>query len=232
MTRQPGGFSPLTAKLYELDYPRSLGVYSTYEEVQAVVDTLADHEFPVQRTMIVGTDLKLVERVTGRRTWGRTLGSGALSGMWLGMFLGLMFMLLTDQGPLIILTNAVMGALFFMVWSAAGYAASRGRRDFTSMTATIPMQYELMVEHSDVARARDILIAAGAIAPDPSPVSPSRPSSPNRPSYGLPSAPRSPGSPSETASGASAHRPSYGLPTQDRSSGSTRTASPHDSSER
>lgn len=186
MTQRPDGFSPLTAKLYQLEYPRSLGVYSTYDEVQAVVDTLADHEFPVQRTMIVGTDLKLVERVTGRRTWGRTLVSGALSGMWLGMFVGLMFMLLTNQGPLIILTNALMGALFFMVWAAAGYAASRGQRDFTSMTATIPMQYELMVEHTDVAQARSILIATGAIAQQPAPMPPSRPTAPGRPSYGLP----------------------------------------------
>src|SRR5699024_7444844 len=29
---------PLTARLYDLEYPRSLGVYNTYQEVQSVVD--------------------------------------------------------------------------------------------------------------------------------------------------------------------------------------------------
>ena len=72
--QSPSASSPLTARLYDLEYPRSLGVYSTYQEVQSVVDTLADHEFPVQSTLIVGTDLKLMERVTGRRTWPKVIG--------------------------------------------------------------------------------------------------------------------------------------------------------------
>src|SRR5690606_764332 len=35
--QSPSASSPLTARLYDLEYPRSLGVYSTYQEVQSVV---------------------------------------------------------------------------------------------------------------------------------------------------------------------------------------------------
>ena len=82
--QSPQSASPLTARLYHLEYPRSLGVYNTYQEVQSVVDTLADNHFPVQSTLIVGTDLKLMERVTGRRTWPSVIGQGVLSGLWMG----------------------------------------------------------------------------------------------------------------------------------------------------
>ena len=48
-----------------LDFPQSLGVYDDYAQAQRVVDYLADHEFPVQYVMIVGTELKQLERITG-----------------------------------------------------------------------------------------------------------------------------------------------------------------------
>ena len=171
--------SPLTARLYDLEYPRSLGVYSTYQEVQSVVDTLADREFPVQSTLIVGTDLKLMERVTGRRTWPKVIGQGVLSGLWMGLFLGLLFMLITPGDLMIVISSVLMGIVFFTVWSVIGYAMTGGKRDFTSMTATIPMQYELLVEHKHAQQARQILAETGAApahAPTPAtgpvPVSP------------------------------------------------------------
>ena len=161
--------SPLTARMYDLEYPRSLGVYSTYQEVQSVVDTLADHEFPVQSTLIVGTDLKLMERVTGRKTWPKVISQGALSGLWMGLFLGLLLWLLNPGDMLIVLPAVIMGMVFFTVWQVIGYAMSGGQRDFTSMTSTIPMQYELLVEHKHAAQARQILAESGAA---PAPVAP------------------------------------------------------------
>ncbi|OFT44516.1 hypothetical protein HMPREF3159_15650 [Brachybacterium sp. HMSC06H03] len=168
--QSPSASSPLTARLYDLEYPRSLGVYSTYQEVQSVVDTLADHEFPVQSTLIVGTDLKLMERVTGRRTWPKVIGQGILSGLWMGLFLGLLFMLITPGDLMIVLSSVLMGIVFFTVWSVIGYAMTGGKRDFTSMTSTIPMQYELLVEHRHADQARRILAESGAgpaVAPSP-----------------------------------------------------------------
>ncbi|WP_341856234.1 general stress protein [Brachybacterium sp. GPGPB12] len=171
--QSPSASSPLTARLYDLEYPRSLGVYSTYQEVQSVVDTLADHEFPVQSTLIVGTDLKLMERVTGRRTWPKVIGQGILSGLWMGLFLGSLFMLITPGDLMIVLSSVLMGIVFFTVWSVIGYAMTGGKRDFTSMTSTIPMQYEPLVEHKHADQARRILAESGAgpaVAPSPRPL--------------------------------------------------------------
>src|SRR5688500_6422816 len=77
----------------KLQFPQSLGVYDDYADAQRAVDHLSDHEFPVENCMIVGTDLKPVERVTGRLTSGRVALGGALSGAWLGLFVGLVFAL-------------------------------------------------------------------------------------------------------------------------------------------
>ena len=71
MSTQPNALSRSRAGL-NLEYPMSLGRYEKYEEAQKAVDYLSDHEFPVQNVLIVGTDLKQVERITGRvlvRMW-------------------------------------------------------------------------------------------------------------------------------------------------------------------
>ncbi|WP_232820176.1 general stress protein [Brachybacterium sp. YJGR34] len=202
----PQNASPLTARLYDLEYPRSLGVYSTYQEVQSVVDTLADRQFPVQSTLIVGTDLKLMERVTGRRTWPRVISQGVLSGLWMGLFFGLLLLLITPGNLMIVLTSILMGIVFFTVWSVMGYAMTGGKRDFTSMTATIPMQYELLVEHKHADQARRILAETGAVPARPVPAAPAPgypQSAPGQPSpgqhahgqYGAPASPVQPGQP-------------------------------------
>ena len=159
--------SPLNSQLFRLEYPRSLGTYATYAEVQAVVDTLADKQFPVQHTLIVGTDLKLMERVTGRQTWGRVILGGILSGAWMGLFIGILFALFAPQPQVTVISSVLIGIVFFTIWSVIGYAASGGKRDFTSMTSTIPMQYELLVEHRHADEARRLLVEEGAAQPFP-----------------------------------------------------------------
>ncbi len=167
MSRPRTTDSPLDNQLFRLRFPRSLGTYASYADVQAVVDALADEDFAVENTMIVGTDLRLVERVTGRRSWGRVIGGGILSGAWMGLFIGLLFSMLSEQALTTLVSSVVLGIVFFTVWAAIGYALSGGRRDFTSTTATIPMQYELLVEHSVAEEARRLLAAAGPSLPRP-----------------------------------------------------------------
>ena len=141
-----------------LEFPMSLGVYEKYEEAQAAVDYLSDREFPVQNVMIVGTDLKQVERVTGRLTTGRVALGGLLSGVWLGLFVGLIFSLFGRGNALgIILSTALFGALFGLVWALVGYAATRGRRDFTSVSQVVATRYEVLVEHKLAQQGRDLL---------------------------------------------------------------------------
>ncbi|QKE83969.1 general stress protein [Arthrobacter sp. NEB 688] len=157
MSTQP--MRPGLRAALSLEYPMSLGVHDTYEEAQKAVDYLSDHEFPVQDVMIVGTDLKQIERVTGRLTQGRVIGAGALSGMWLGLFVGTIFAVFDPNGLnfVNILGTVVFGAVFGMIWAWFGYRLTRGQRDFTSVSQVVAAKYEVLVEHRHVTRGRELL---------------------------------------------------------------------------
>jgi RsiW-degrading membrane proteinase PrsW (M82 family) len=141
-----------------LDFPQSLGVYDDYAAAQKAVDFLADKEFPVENCLIVGTDLKQMERITGRLSSGRVALGGLLSGAWLGVFVGLIFSLFGEEDPLaMILATALFGALFGVIWAMVGYAATRGRRDFSSVSMIVATRYEVLVEHKHAVRGRELL---------------------------------------------------------------------------
>ena len=141
-----------------LDYPMSLGTFDKYADAQKAVDYLSDHEFAVQNCMIVGTDLKQVERVTGRLTRGRVVGAGALSGMWMGLFVGLIFAMFDQNSTTAtVLVTVAFGAAFGVVWALIGYAATKGRRDFTSVSQVVATRYEVLVEHKFAEQARALL---------------------------------------------------------------------------
>lgn len=161
MTTPAGAQRPLPGPTLDLDYPRSLGVFERYDEAQAAVDYLSDQEFPVDQVLIVGTDLKQIERVTGRLTTGRVALMGALSGVWLGLFVGLIFALFATPGDALmtVLWTVVFGAVFGLVWGLIGYAFTRGRRDFTSVSQVVATRYEVLTEHKVAEQARDLLDA-------------------------------------------------------------------------
>ena len=151
-----------------LDFPQSLGVYDRYEEAQKAVDFLSDNEFPVENCMIVGTDLKQVERVTGRLTTGRVALGGLLSGIWMGLFVGLIFSFFGTGNALgIILSTVAFGALFGIIWALVGYAATRGQRDFSSVSRIVATRYEVLVEHKLLLQAQELLAQLPGGRPDP-----------------------------------------------------------------
>ncbi|HEV7173430.1 general stress protein [Pedococcus sp.] len=159
MSTQPSGLSRSRAVL-SLEYPMSLGRYDTYEKAQKAVDYLSDHEFPVQNVLIVGTDLKQLERVTGRLTRARVAVGGLVSGAWLGLFVGMIFALLDTSSAAgfggVIVTVA-FGSVFGLIWALIGYAITGGNRDFTSVTQVVATQYEVLVEHRFAQKARELL---------------------------------------------------------------------------
>ena len=150
------------------EFPPSLAVYDDYAAAQKAVDFLSDKEFPVQNCMIVGTDLKRVERITGRLTTGRVALGGLISGVWLGLFVGLVFALFTDEKVLgVVLSTVVIGALFGVIWALVGYALTRGQRDFSSVTSVVATKYEVLVEHKVAAQARELLAGLPGALPNP-----------------------------------------------------------------
>ncbi len=159
MSTQPNAMARSRAVL-SLEYPMSLGRYDTYAKAQKAVDYLSDHEFPVENVLIVGTDLKQLERVTGRLTRQRVAIGGVVSGAWLGLFVGLIFSLLDTAGGAGlagILLTVGFGAVFGLVWALIGYALTGGNRDFTSVMQVVATQYEVLVEHKFAARAREMI---------------------------------------------------------------------------
>ena len=146
--------------LFKLEYPQSVGIYGTYEDAQRAVDHLADNKFPVANLAIVGTDLKLMERVTGRRSWGSVLSQGVMSGISTGLMVGLFILILSPSNNFFVqlLLALAIGITIGVVFAALGYAMSRGRRDFTSVSQTVANKYEILCEHKVAPQARDLLV--------------------------------------------------------------------------
>ncbi|MFC6714116.1 general stress protein [Branchiibius cervicis] len=146
-----------------LEYPMSLATYATYPEAQKAVDLLSDKQFPVENCLIVGSDLKQIERVTGRLTWSKVITAGILSGAWFGLFIGLIFSLFVQNITVwqVVIYTALWGAVFGLIWSAIGYAFTRGQRDFSSVSAIVPSSFELLVEHKFAQQAGTLLDEAG-----------------------------------------------------------------------
>lgn len=144
---------------FELAYPHSLGVYEKYEDAQKAVDYLADQKFPVENLAIVGTDLKLVERVTGRKDWGSVIRQSIMTGISTGLLVGILLALFSpqDQFWAMLAVALVIAIAINILFGALSYRLSGGKRDFNSIRTTIPNRYEILCEHKVVARARDML---------------------------------------------------------------------------
>ena len=152
---------PQPSSIFELKFPQSVGVFNTYADAQKAVDYLADEKFEVQNLAIVGTDLKSVERVLGRKSWGTVLAQGVQSGISTGLLVGIIFLVFSEPTSILalLLGSLALGIVLGVAFSAIAYAMSRGRRDFTSVTQTVATKYEVLCEHKLAAQAREMLQA-------------------------------------------------------------------------
>ncbi|MGY1809809.1 general stress protein [Blastococcus sp. SYSU D00669] len=135
-----------------------VGSYDSYEQAQAAVDYLSDEKFAVENVTIIGSDLRMVERVTGRLSWGRAITAGAAGGAWWGLFVGLLLGIFASDGTQWIgsvIGGLLIGLAFGAAFGAMGYAATRGRRDFTSTSQIVAGRYDVMCNpaHAEEARA-------------------------------------------------------------------------------
>ena len=147
------------SSLFELQFPQSVGIYNSYADAQKAVDYLSDEKFEVQNLAIVGTELKSVERVLGRRNWGTVITQGLQSGISTGLLVGLVVLIFTKPTSyfVLLLVSLAIGITLAIAFSAAGYAMTRGKRDFTSVTQTVATKYEVLCEHKFAAEAREKL---------------------------------------------------------------------------
>jgi hypothetical protein len=147
------------SSMFELQFPQSVGIYNSYADAQKAVDYLADEKFEVQNLAIVGTDLKSVERVLGRRNWGTVVTQGLQSGVSTGLLVALVLLIFAQPGSFLALlvVSLAIGIALGIGFNAAAYAMSRGKRDFTSITQTVATKYEVLCEHKVAAQAREML---------------------------------------------------------------------------
>ena len=134
-----------------------VGSYDGYEHSQAAVDYLSDEKFAVENVTIIGTDLRMIETVTGRMTAGRAIAAGAAAGAWWGLFVGLLLGIFsTDGGNWLgsVLTGLLIGLVFGALFGWTGYAATQGRRDFTSTSRIVAGRYDVMCNPAHAEEAR------------------------------------------------------------------------------
>jgi Heat induced stress protein YflT domain len=144
--------------------------FDDYESAQRAVDRLSDDGFPVEKLDIVGSDLRLIERVTGRLTRGRAAAAGALSGVWAGLLFGTLLGLFTSGHSFfaVAATGAALGAAWGAVFGYVAHASTKGRRDFSSVRQLVATRYDLIAREGTVDRARTMLGEAGLL-PQPEP---------------------------------------------------------------
>ncbi len=136
-----------------------VGNYPTYAKAQEAVDYLSDNGFPVENVTIVGSDLRLVEQVTGRLTRGRVVAAAASTGALWGLFTGVLLALFggPDASLLVPVIAAVVGAGIGALTGLLAYSATGGRRDFTSNTNVVARSYELLSQPQVADDARNLL---------------------------------------------------------------------------
>jgi hypothetical protein len=55
------------------------------------------------------------------------------------------------------MSTVAFGAVFGLIWALLGYAATKGQRDFTSVSQVVATRYEVLVEHKFAEQARTLL---------------------------------------------------------------------------
>lgn len=132
--------------------------YQTYAQARAAVDFLSDSGFDVSSITIVGTDLHLVERVTGRMTIARASMSGASSGALWGALAGMLMSAGQNAGGTgaWVVGGIVVGALTGMALSALAFLIRGRSRDLVSSQQVVALRYAVLAS-ADIDRAYQIL---------------------------------------------------------------------------
>ena len=173
--------------------------YGTYLEAQKAVDHLADSQFPVQHVTIVGSDLKMVERVLRRLSYPSVAIGGFASGAWFGLFVGLILTLFSSSALGLMIPAVLFGGAFGLLFSVITYAFTRGRRDFTSSSQIVASSYAVLCAAEQAGEARRLLASVGGVVsgwPGAVPATPlgAPPSQPTA-TYPAPTSPTSPTNP-------------------------------------
>jgi len=140
---------------------QTVGTFRTHGAAEHAVDHLATHGFPVERTAIIGTDLRMVEAVLGRLTRGRATLAGAGSGAWFGLFVGVLLSLFTARHSAVFALiggGLLYGVVFGAMWGFIAHAAVQGGREFASRSTVVAARYDVVADAEVADDAKNLLI--------------------------------------------------------------------------
>ncbi|MFM6967304.1 MAG: general stress protein [Rhodoluna sp.] len=139
-----------------------VGKFTEYTEAVGFVETLINHGFPAGAIAIVGKDLRTVERVRGKMTYGRIALSGAITGSWLGLIFGFLFGGTTDPNATpaagSTFSSVLIGAGIGMLFNLLRFSIGRNKRAFVSQSAVIASKYEVQVPSDLAAQAEKAIV--------------------------------------------------------------------------
>ncbi len=124
----------------------------------------------MQNVAIVGVDVRIVESVIGRLSWGRAAMSSMLTGAWFGLLIGLfvgLFSATSDALLPLVGLGLLYGAAFGIVLGLVTHAISGGKRDFVSRQQLQAARYDVLCERAVIGEARTILGLGAGWPPEP-----------------------------------------------------------------
>lgn len=129
--------------------------FSNYAGAVDCVDQMIRHGFPAPMAAIVGTDLRTVERVRGKLSYGRVAIQGAITGSWLGLIVGILFGDPTGTaaagaaslGTFSLGAAIVLGAGVGMLVNVLRFSFARKSHEFLSSSAVVAASYAVVVPH-------------------------------------------------------------------------------------
>ena len=150
--------------------------FPTYAEAQAAVNKISESDADIRGLAIVGNDLKLVERVMGRLTWGRVALNGLLRGLMFGVFFGLAIYLLMPESLQSAFILPLLGAAMGILLAIVTHAMTRKRREFSSVQQVMASRYDIVAPQTIAGRAMHLIgqraAPASVTAPAEAPVVP------------------------------------------------------------
>lgn len=126
--------------------------FSQYEEAAGFVENLVKNNFPANMILIVGLDLKSVERVRGKLSYARVAISGATTGAWMGLLVGILFgsgSVASDAAATAAMgslsSSLVIGAGIGMLINVIRFSLARRKRGFISQSSMVAAKYQIQV---------------------------------------------------------------------------------------
>lgn len=132
----------------------TVATYRNYETAQQAINSLAEADIDVSGMALVGSDVRVVERILGKLTWRRVAMAGAMRGLTFGLFLGIVFWLLVgEQIGIAILAMPVLGVAFGMLLGIVTHTLTRKNRQYQSVQQIIPVSFDLVAPREVAASA-------------------------------------------------------------------------------